>query len=118
MLILVALLSSLFFFFNDTATTEIYTLSLHDALPICSHVSFFFYSHALEAGAERREGAIHPVVDSLGTWVPKGAGYLLGRHLDRKSTRLNSSHSQISYAVFCLKKKNHLHLVVAHARGG
>src|SRR2546430_7791351 len=77
-----------FFFFNDTATTEIYTLSLHDALPISR--SF----QALEIGDERRdigvgERRLHP--------GHQGA--------DRKSTRLNSSHSQISYAVFCLKKK-------------
>src|SRR5579862_10014592 len=66
-----------FFFFNDTATTEIYTLSLHDALPICWPQDPF-----------------HPV-------RPGGArGWR-----DRKSTRLNSSHSSISYAVFCLKKK-------------
>src|SRR6267143_5677131 len=69
-----------FFFFNDTATTEIYTLSLHDALPIPMGT---------------------PAVDCLG-WAAAGvAGYR-----DRKSTRLNSSHSSISYAVFCLKKKN------------
>src|SRR2546430_15640553 len=71
-----------FFFFNDTATTEIYTLSLHDALPI-------YESGRLRAAAtgDRRRGA------HCGTFI------------DRKSTRLNSSHSQISYAVFCLKKK-------------
>src|SRR2546427_10860662 len=72
-----------FFFFNDTATTEIYTLSLHDALPIYSFSAFPY--------------------ESLG---PKSAvvhGTKL--EIDRKSTRLNSSHSQISYAVFCLKKK-------------
>src|SRR6478672_6198511 len=68
-----------FFFFNDTATTEIYTLSLHDALPI------------LLPGTAR------------GTWrVGRDPDV---REQDRKSTRLNSSHDQISYAVFCLKKK-------------
>src|SRR2546429_4639959 len=86
---------SYFFFFNDTATTEIYTLSLHDALPI-------YPDRRIAAGPgrprRRRRGArrLHP-----------------GRHLrgvrrlraDRKSTRLNSSHGYISYAVFCLKKK-------------
>src|SRR5256885_13574363 len=72
-----------FFFFNDTATTEIYTLSLHDALPIW------------DADGER-----HP--DRHGCRQP-------GEHLpDRKSTRLNSSHLVISYAVFCLKKKKKL----------
>src|SRR5205085_10451932 len=77
------LLSSFsFFFFNDTATTEIYTLSLHDALPICSMYGDFVYDVAWLA--------------FWWPWYPEG---------DRKSTRLNSSHSQISYAVFCLKKK-------------
>src|SRR6266498_5324859 len=70
---------SSFFFFNDTATTEIYTLSLHDALPIC-----------------RRRA--HPRCSS--TVKPE-----CRRSTDRKSTRLNSSHVRISYAVFCLKKK-------------
>src|ERR1022692_4185920 len=67
-----------FFFFNDTATTEIYTLSLHDALPICPRCD----------SAPCRHTAT----------VPSSPG-------DRKSTRLNSSHLVISYAVFCLKKK-------------
>src|SRR5690242_20889435 len=71
-----------FFFFNDTATTEIYTLSLHDALPI----SDYRVRHA--AGAAAHEA------DRRGV-----------RRRDRKSTRLNSSHMSISYAVFCLKKK-------------
>src|SRR6266567_7398498 len=72
------------FIFNDTATTEIYTLSLHDALPISS-------GDLIE---ERRPGR----GEARGR--PSGPG-----SRDRKSTRLNSSHSQISYAVFCLKKK-------------
>src|SRR5438132_6697404 len=74
-----------FFFFNDTATTEIYTLSLHDALPICAG-----------ALAQPPAGSWHPVPDRRA----RGA-----RQIDRKSTRLNSSHTVISYAVFCLKKK-------------
>src|SRR2546430_4895440 len=78
--------SDIFFFFNDTATTEIYTLSLHDALPISS-------SHGAAPLGERDVGR--------GT-TRRHRG---DRLLDRKSTRLNSSHSQISYAVFCLKKK-------------
>src|SRR2546430_11331696 len=77
-------LSIFFFFFNDTATTEIYTLSLHDALPISD-----------EAGAE----AATPAPAAAHSASPFAAS------ADRKSTRLNSSHSQISYAVFCLKKK-------------
>src|SRR2546427_6092612 len=78
-----------FFFFNDTATTEIYTLSLHDALPISALASVFGV-WCLGFGISLE----------LGVWslVFRSAG-------DRKSTRLNSSHSQISYAVFCLKKK-------------
>src|SRR5688572_33469961 len=77
------------FFFNDTPTAEIYTLSLHDALPIY---------------AQRKQ----PVRDALAEGAgarPFLAGVKLGEVSDRKSTRLNSSHSQISYAVFCLKKK-------------
>src|SRR5574340_1498983 len=69
-----------FFFFNDTATTEIYTLSLHDALPIYSRDA------RLDPRASRQ-------------------GHYLSGDRDRKSTRLNSSHQKISYAVFCLKKK-------------
>src|SRR2546430_16540552 len=72
----------LFFFFKDTATTEIYTLSLHDALPICGRRGC---KRPADHGSENPAGAIPEI--------------------DRKSTRLNSSHSQISYAVFCLKKK-------------
>src|SRR5216683_6579113 len=74
-----------FFFFNDTATTEIYTLSLHDALPICPGGRR--NDHGL-----RRACAGSPSHPSI-------------CRSDRKSTRLNSSHDQISYAVFCLKKK-------------
>src|SRR2546421_12439833 len=80
----------LFFFFNDTATTEIYTLSLHDALPI--------YIPADQIDSLEARGA---VTRTLLLRAPRG---------DRKSTRLNSSHDQISYAVFCLKKKkNNIH---------
>src|SRR2546430_7798818 len=82
-----------FFFFNDTATTEIYTLSLHDALPISPSR---FLSSALGAG-------IGQARDSLPGYGQGMEGY--GKR-DRKSTRLNSSHSQISYAVFRLKKKH------------
>src|SRR5712675_1359644 len=79
------------FFFNDTATTEIYTLSLHDALPIrCARPS-----------APRSPGRRSSSRSSAGRWRPRRGGAA-----DRKSTRLNSSHGYISYAVFCLKKKN------------
>src|SRR3712207_8311678 len=85
------------FFFNDTATTEIYTLSLHDALPILllrksltvlGVVILAFFLH----------GVLHLEAATIAIF---GAAAL-----DRKSTRLNSSHANISYAVFCLKKKN------------
>src|SRR6266581_5157260 len=74
------------FFFNDTATTEIYTRSLHDALPICA-------TGCSGSGCRRppRPRSSAPAIR--------------GRPTDRKSTRLNSSHPSISYAVFCLKKK-------------
>src|SRR2546422_5917600 len=84
-----------FFFFNDTATTEIYTLSLHDALPISTVVQFN-----------------QPVIAYLENFInfPVGTSVPLGFYdrsaRDRKSTRLNSSHGYISYADFCLKKKN------------
>src|SRR2546421_12955767 len=94
-----------FFFFNDTATTEIYTLSLHDALPIFFFIGAgnlllaifnLFPGYPLDGGRVlraiiwKRSGNIREATRIAG---------------DRKSTRLNSSHDQISYAVFCLKKK-------------
>src|SRR3712207_8713142 len=97
-----------FFFFNDTATTEIYTLSRHDALPISGSGN--------PIGVPIPDLAVY-VVDRSGQLAPPGVpgelyvggaglarGYL-DRPGDRKSTRLNSSHANISYAVFCLKKK-------------
>src|SRR2546422_8156412 len=103
-----------FFFFNDTATTEIYTLSLHDALPIYEFrrrqvvrneqvrraVPLLEVEHELEhpgpdGHVEHRDGLV-------------GDDQLRLEDQDRKSTRLNSSHGYISYAVFCLKKKNKL----------
>src|SRR2546422_5628684 len=85
----------LFFFFNDTATTEIYTLSLHDALPI--------------SGTDRRRSTFPRRCCRSGRrltrkHVRNGECGIRSRG-DRKSTRLNSSHGYISYAVFCLKKK-------------
>src|SRR3712207_7411311 len=87
-----------FFFFNDTATTEIYTLSLHDALPILRPPL-----HHL-ARALGRAGGVPPVLLPPVHPVHRRGGPAGGRG-DRKSTRLNSSHANISYAVFCLKKK-------------
>src|SRR3712207_7968433 len=79
------------FFFNDTATTEIYTLSLHNALPIWPPAVHHRHLHSgLEEGGR---GGAH---------AAREAGPVLRQ--DRKSTRLNSSHANISYAVFCLKK--------------
>src|SRR5689334_23785246 len=96
------------FFFNDTATTEIYTLSLHDALPILLP--------AARGAWPQRE---HPRVQH--PWTLPGAQphlpFLQRRRpevlhrQDRKSTRLNSSHSSISYAVFCLKKKKNQNII-------
>src|SRR3712207_7690913 len=94
----------MFFFFNDTATTEIYTLSLHDALPIWGYFSevvlfvaspkcvIFAVAKALLASSELRRISF---LQRISVWLTQ----------DRKSTRLNSSHANISYAVFCLKKK-------------
>src|SRR3712207_7235823 len=86
------------FFFNDTATTEIYTLSLHDALPICArsrrHLARARAVPGRHGGVRRARVRDRPLRDR------PAAG-------DRKSTRLNSSHANISYAVFCLKKKKH-----------
>src|SRR2546430_8875918 len=91
-----------YFFFNDTATTEIYTLSLHDALPILLPVL-----RAEPAGAAP-PGVPHP--GPLGSAVAGRHERVEQRAQDRKSTRLNFSHSQISYAVFCLKKKKNITL--------
>src|SRR5258705_9792870 len=99
----------LFFFFNDTATTEIYTLSLHDALPIC-------VARGAEPGGAvvrvpvrgpdvRRDRALRHRAGRSGQRPAVGRRGADHRRPDRKSTRLNSSHLGISYAVFCLKKK-------------
>src|SRR2546422_11684367 len=91
--IILFLLFFLFFFFNDTATTEIYTLSLHDALPILLPVGVAY-------------GSDMDLVKRLLTETVR----------DRKSTRLNSSHGYISYAVFCLKKKKKKKYIVEEYR--
>src|SRR2546428_8816471 len=88
----------IFFFFNDTATTEIYTLSLHDALPIYPRQS----SDPVPKFRLWEICRIPVVFDDRRPPLLHG----LRPPPDRKSTRLNSSHDQISYAVFCLKKKN------------
>src|SRR3712207_8919092 len=99
------ILRTIVFFFNDTATTEIYTLSLHDALPIsksrlnflellrAGHTDYVINAEAL--AYMRQRGLPETLVTGLAENPCR----------DRKSTRLNSSHANISYAVFCLKKK-------------
>src|SRR5436853_3396990 len=87
----------MFFFFNDTATTEIYTLSLHDALPIWAAPD------GARGGDRRRLSRWHR--PARGRPGSRGLPDPSERRRDRKSTRLNSSHLGISYAVFCLKKK-------------
>src|SRR5438309_10234459 len=84
------------FLFNDTATTEIYTLSLHDALPI--------YLLVPMVGDGGDEAVDFFVIQEI-LVAACGGDFLADKEIDRKSTRLNSSHSSISYAVFCLKKK-------------
>src|SRR5207249_10570905 len=101
-----------FFLFSATATTAIYTLSLHDALPISHSRRRRRAGRQLRDGHRRNRAAHCPARQR----APKGSNRLcreeslIGRHSagrgDRKSTRLNSSHVSISYAVFCLKKKN------------
>src|SRR5689334_23548759 len=98
-MLLVTYTSLILFFLNTTATTEIYTLSLHDALPISvsrprSWVNSFGTS-------QLRIGMPSCIASSFS----HGEAFISSK--DRKSTRLNSSHSSISYAVFCLKKKNY-----------
>src|SRR5256885_6125428 len=104
--------SYFFFFFNDTATTEIYTLSLHDG---SSDLKNFDDERILSYFSRRRASRRAPC--DAGACLLRRHGLLrhrLSRQLsalhgaDRKSTRLNSSHLVISYAVFCLKKKNHV----------
>src|SRR3712207_6889529 len=108
-------MSFYFFFFNDTATTEIYTLSLHDALPIFGtrgrvrpHAD---HIHSIKAGYGRcptgyRRMRVCTAPGSESCVEPHKTTSLMACGVDRKSTRLNSSHANISYAVFCLKKKN------------
>src|SRR2546430_4910569 len=93
---------SYFFFFNDTATTEIYTLSLHDALPISSRL----------LKPRRCACCVRKARHSSATRSRRSRSRRVPTK-DRKSTRLNSSHSQISYAVFCLKKKKRRSLLMA-----
>src|SRR5258708_10300445 len=96
----------MFFFFNDTATTEIYTLSLHDALPIwLEEVQFGRRWRFTGSAAGVRFERVHRPSQRLGNVRHGAPAALPVKRQDRKSTRLNSSHQIISYAVFCLKKK-------------
>src|SRR5258708_24479107 len=91
-----------FFFFNDTATTEIYTLSLHDALPIFGPARSRLSARKARIAASRD-----------GNMKRSSRRYKRGSTTsDRKSTRLNSSHQIISYAVFCLKKKKYMKMII------
>src|SRR3712207_9016510 len=102
------------FFFNDTATTEIYTLSLHDALPIFWAGYLIFWGTMLAFAMQDEATEPYHILNA-------GLMFVLVLDFvtrDRKSTRLNSSHANISYAVFCLKKKiiNHEHNNHQHER--
>src|SRR3712207_7233893 len=91
------------FFFNDTATTEIYTLSLHDALPIFPNIAI----RNVDLLGSNPLFGLNAVGGALALRMKTG----FDAQEDRKSTRLNSSHANISYAVFCLKKKKITHTV-------
>src|SRR3712207_8604799 len=103
------------FFFNDTATTEIYTLSLHDALPIfdadfvrdeAGAPYLVWKADGNDARPMRPTSIYAQRLSDDGTKLLGKRREILRNTADRKSTRLNSSHANISYAVFCLKKKN------------
>src|SRR5439155_21435153 len=105
---------SLYFFFNDPATTEIYTLSLHDALPISAL--------RRDRGGRHRRGVRDVRADAADQAADGRCELAMAleeykrKRKDRKSTRLNSSHVAISYAVFCLKKKKKKHNRTKYAR--
>src|SRR2546426_8463648 len=95
----------MFFFFNDTATTEIYTLSLHDALPIYDvEIVDYHQGEIIMSKPRTLMPPVHPG-EILREDFMEPLGLSINKLADRKSTRLNSSHLVISYAVFCLKKK-------------
>src|SRR5437762_7098387 len=96
----------MFFFFNPPATTEIYTLSLHDALPI--------YPSAVAAGLEEDSGLVGLAGTADMRAVLERSRTARMSAVDRKSTRLNSSHRCISYAVFCLKKKKNQYKITLY----
>src|SRR3712207_8100615 len=98
------------FFFNDTATTEIYTLSLHDALPI----SIDFTTASPHERLTKPQIAMRRAVRADARAGEDGVAEGTAPLLDRKSTRLNSSHANISYAVFCLKKQIQKRAALVH----
>src|SRR5947209_19835192 len=101
-----ARLDTVFFYFNDTPTTEIYTLSLHDALPIFKE-------------CREKDLTYQAPLSMTVRFVNKDTGEIREQTVfmgDRKSTRLNSSHANISYAVFCLKKKKNTRPEVCECR--
>src|SRR5690348_17693051 len=99
---------SAFFFFNDTPTPAIYTLSLHDALPILSDASWDEPAWFFVGPVRVRTLFLAQFADNV--FHERDLLLATGRWRDRKSTRLNSSHPSISYAVFCLKKKKTTHV--------
>src|SRR5262245_64907577 len=103
------MLVCVFLFFSDTSTTEIYTLSLHDALPIFTERpggrSHWVVDGPLGTHVEWDAEVINEIENELIAWQSLPGGTVDSAGSDRKSTRLNSSHLGISYAVFCLKKK-------------
>src|SRR3712207_8816675 len=99
------MLRSCFFFYNDTATTEIYTLSLHDALPILDRIDQELTDlPATRSQVYNGKFSLSSAVGSYQGLIDQLIGIRDSATQDRKSTRLNSSHANISYAVFCLKK--------------
>src|SRR3712207_7580964 len=102
------------FFFNDTATTEIYTLSLHDALPISTSSALYVVRPTVSPLAASTTWTTAPEPESftVSTTSPSTTSPLDSS--DRKSTRLNSSHANISYAVFCLNKKYDASMLFKH----
>src|SRR3712207_9515970 len=93
------------FFSNDTATTDIYTLSLHDALPISILIDATLVGAVLLPATMKLLGKANWYLPKPLQWLPRFEHEPEVAPTDRKSTRLNSSHANISYAVFCLKKQ-------------
>src|SRR3712207_8029406 len=104
-------MSFFFFFFNDTATTEIYTLSLHDALPISGDQvpARQPLARLKDVDLELTTAELTGQLNEYRAQLDSLRRQRINDYRDRKSTRLNSSHANISYAVFCLKKKKNTH---------